>query len=159
MNLGYVCYTNYLITINVLGNYNNYVLPNNMMHLLKKDYALYTTLLYDIIEITDIYNNSILELDSFDITYLKWNKSMYYYKNKNIAYDRLIYNIFFLSGNNNKYNHSGYIKLYHSSGNLHKEFYHNNDKIEGIYKEYYENGEIKEELNYINNIIYDKEKI
>ena len=152
INVGYVPFDNYLITINVLLNYDNYVIRNNRMHLLKKDYALYITSNFEIIQIEDINNNNIY-LEYINIKEVI--TSLYYYKNKNVAYDRLIYNTFFGHPYIHKYNHSGQIRIYYASGNLYKEFYHNNNKIEGLYKEYYENGKIKKELNYINNIIYD----
>ena len=49
------------------------------------------------------------------------------------------------------------LKEYYSSDNLKSEVFIINNKREGIYKEYYETGEIKTTRTYISDNIHDKE--
>lgn len=75
-----------------------------------------------------------------------------FYKSKQIAYDECIYYIYFESESDElkkKYSISSNIKTYHANGNIHLDFYHNNGKIEGIYKKYDANGNKIDEIFYI----------
>ena len=49
--------------------------------------------------------------------------------------------------------YTGVIKTYNDDGTLSEEYYHNNGKIEGIYKIYFPNGKLKEIRNYINGVL------
>lgn len=60
-------------------------------------------------------------------------------------------------------NDCSYVRLYYDNGILHKEYFQINNKNgcirEGPYKEYYKNGQLQYELNYVDNQIHGLFKI
>ncbi len=94
--------------------------------------ALYKTQNYEILKIEDIIENEIID-PTFRI-----KKLVYFYINKELAiFDKFIeyeeYKIFPLG-------YSGMYREYHENGNLYKQFYHINGKIQGEFLTFYDNG-------------------
>lgn len=73
-----------------------------------------------------------------------------YYIDKQVAFDES-----FMANKNYLTFQNGYfniIKTYYKSGQLYEEFFQNSGKIEGVYKAYHENRNLKIICNYINGI-------
>jgi antitoxin component YwqK of YwqJK toxin-antitoxin module len=144
---GYLKCDDYIITIETPHKVNPHD-GSNEIKIIDPDCATYSCNKFRVKKIENIATNK--ERESIK-TYKKNQVYIFdqkYYINKKIAYDSNFienknYQVF-LNGC------TGEIKTYYECGSLHEIYYHNNGKIEGLYKAHFPNGKLNRTENYIN---------
>ncbi len=134
--IGYYKDYRYVVTIRA----NEYTSVSKTV--INPETALYKTQNYEILKIEDIIENEIID-PTFRI-----KKLVFFYINKELAiFDKFIedkeYKIFPLG-------YSGMYREYHENGNLYRQFYHINGKIQGEYLSFYNNGNPQVIRDYVN---------
>ncbi len=141
---GFIKFDDYIITI---GTPHKFFGENKNDEIINEETASYTTHKFKVKKIENIGTEE--EIDNIDF-YKKnnvYNMHIEYYINKQVAFDEgFISNKNYLTFKNG---YSNIIRTYYKSGQLYEEFFQNSGKIEGVYKIFHENGNLKIESNYI----------
>lgn len=156
----------YILTIELL---EDSIHDENRNNIINKEFALYHTNKFKIIEIQNMIDNTYIDkLYAYKINDII-NKNIIYFFSKDRAFFQLDYDYFtesyqlidklyyidFYKEYNLIYN--GMHRIWYDSGQLREEFYHINGQFEGVYTSYYENGEINEKYLFVNNEIVNNE--
>jgi hypothetical protein len=146
--IGYHKAKHYIITIET-EDYRYYIKEEEIIN---KDFALYETKSFIVIDIEDLNNehyNSILDF-VVDETYNYTNILLEFYKIKELAFhlDFILNKQWELFPNG----YAGLYKEYLSNGTIVREYYHINGKKYGVYKYYWDNtNKIRETCYFIND--------
>ena len=136
--IGYYKYDKYIITIDTdMQQFNN-------------EYKQMNCDKFKVLNITDILNETYIEIDKYKINNEYYEKIIFFLK------EELAFNHQFFLRNQYKLFPNGYSNIYREyfeDGNLRLEFYHTNGKINGEYTEYFRNQSIKIKCYYIDGII------
>jgi antitoxin component YwqK of YwqJK toxin-antitoxin module len=144
--IGYVKCDDYIVTIETPHKVN----PQDIK-IIDSEKATYTCHKFRVKSIEHIATNE--EVESINV-YKK--DKVYNFDQKYNIDKKIVFDLNFVENKNYMAFSDGYtgiIKTYNDCGSLYEEYYHNNGKIEGSYKLYFPNGNLKETRNYINGIL------
>jgi antitoxin component YwqK of YwqJK toxin-antitoxin module len=154
----YIKIYRYIITIELC---EDSIHNENRINIINKLYATYRTNKFKILEIEEIDTKKLIDkYNNYKVGDIITKNKNYYFTKERAFFefdyqyfddtfdllDKLYYIKFFKNG------YSGLHRDWYDSGQLYEEFYHINGIFEGMFIQYHEDGKIKCEFKFINNV-------